>query len=559
MPVFGQQPASQPAGQSAPDPNNQTPPDQPPADDGPKIVQPRLLPGERPPTPEELRKQEIDAHDPLARDPRSKDPHLQDPRQPDTDATEDPNRDLTPRQQAPAPLPGSIADSNLNPTLRNEGPQILENDPNSPDQQYNGPAVLSRSYTLTRPMVPKQVRWSWTVSGGQNYSGGLVTGSSTSTAPTGTVPNSSSYGTSAAFAVQGRHLWKRDQIGLSYTGGYNRYASVTSYNGVNQNLNIDYGHQFSRHLSLNIVESASTITQNGTLTNPLAEPGVSVANINLAASPTVQPFDQVTRQSTTQISVTWQKSARLSFSLSAGLFGVERTGAQLSGDSGYQGQTDMNYRLTRKTTVGVYYSYVTYVFSHHLADSDTNTVGAIYSYALGRSMQIRTRAGISRIENSGLTEVPVDPVIAALTGQAAAIVASYHLSYTSDISGQLIKDFGERRTGSISYAHGVSPGNGQILTSTQQVISATYSMLLFRHYTVSAGIGQTALSATLGAAGNTVSDYITLSLSRTLRHNVATNLGFSYRTYSAAGQANVQPQFVISSGVSWGPGEGKLW
>ncbi len=174
-------------------------------------------------------------------------------------------------------------------------------------------------------------------------------------------------------------------------------------------------------------------------------------------------------------------------------------------------------------------------------------------------MQLRTRAGISRIENSGLTEVPVNPAITALTGQAAAIVATYHLAYTSDVSGQFIKDFGERRTASISYAHGVSPGNGLILTSTQQVISATYSMLLFRHYSVSAVLGQSTLSATLGVAGQTVSDYVSLGVSRSLPHNVGANFGFSYRTYSAAGQPSVQPQFVISSGVSWGPGEGKLW
>lgn len=538
-PGFGQQPP-------------QATPDQTPASDGPKVVDPKLAPGERPPSAQEIRKREIDAYDPLAKDPRTK----------DADSTPDTAQDSAPPPAAPRPLPGSIAESNLPSPNGTEGPQVT-GDAYSLEQQYNGPAVLSRSYTLTRPMVPKQVRWNWTVSAGETYTSGLVTSVtapvSTGATPAGTVPNSASFGTTATFALHGRHLWKRDQIGVNYTGGYNQYASVSSYNGTNQTLNVDYSHAFSRHLQLNLVESASSISQNGTLSNPLAEPGVSVANINLAVSPSVEPLDQTTRQTTTQISLTWQKSARLSFDYSAGVFFVERTGQLLAGDSGYQAQTDVNYRLTRKTTIGAYYSYVTYVFSHHLSDSATDTAGLIYSYALGKSMQLRTRAGVSRIENNGLTEIAVSPSIAALVGQSYGIVDSYRLTYTSDISAQFIKDFGERRTGSLSYAHGVSPGNGTILTSTQQVISANYSMMFLRHYTISFALGQTELEATLGVIGKTVSDYASLSFSRLLPRNVAANVVFSYRTYSETGLASVQPQYVISSGVSWGPGEGRLW
>jgi hypothetical protein len=178
---------------------------------------------------------------------------------------------------------------------------------------------------------------------------------------------------------------------------------------------------------------------------------------------------------------------------------------------------------------------------------------------LGKSIQLRSRVGISRVENKSFTEVAIAPAIAALVGQGFGIVDSYSQRNTSDISGQFIKDFGGRRTANVSYAHGVAPGNGAILTSTQQVVSGSYSMLLLRHYTVSAGFGQSTLTGTLAAYGKTVSDYASLTFSRLLPHNLTANLSLSYRTYSYSLVPNIQPQYVISSTVTWGPGEGKLW
>ena len=548
--VFGQQPGQQP-GQS-----NQTP-DQGPVTDSSKTGPNRSLPGEqRALTPEELRRKQIDVYDPLAKDTTASDP----------DGSQVPNRNA-PQAAGQKPLPGSLAESNSESNLRPEGPQILDGDSYGNGQQYNGPAVLSRSYTLTRPMTAKQVKWSWTVSGGQSYTVGLIAGpvlttsstAASATTTTGTIPSSSSYGALAGFSAHGRHSWKHDEVGVDYAVNYNKYASAYGYNGANQNLSLDYTHFFTAHLELHVVESASILSQNGTLINPLSEPGVSIANVNLAASPTVQPLDSTTRQSTTQVSLTWQKTARLSFNYQASLFGVDRTGTQLTGDSGYEGQTDVNYRLTRKATVGAYYSYVAYVFSHHFSDSDTNTAGLIYSYALGKSIQLRTRVGISRVENTGFTEVAIAPAIAALVGQGFGIVDSYSRHYTSDISGQFLKDFAGKRTASVSYAHGVAPGNGAILTSTQQVVSGSYSMLLLRHYTISAGLGQSTLTATLATTGRTVSDYANLTVSRLLAHNLTANLSFNYRTYSYSNVPSFQPQYVISSTVSWGPGEGKLW
>ena len=96
----------------------------------------------------------------------------------------------------------------------------------------------------------------------------------------------------------------------------------------------------------------------------------------------------------------------------------------LLGVTGQQARGDVNYRLTRKTTIGTYYSFSHYLYPHGFGNSDTNTAGLIYSYAFSRTMQIRLRGGLSRVESLGLQSVEINPVIAALLGQSSGIVDS---------------------------------------------------------------------------------------------------------------------------------------
>ncbi|HKD06583.1 MAG TPA: hypothetical protein VKB79_11840 [Bryobacteraceae bacterium] len=539
--AYGQQP------QSAPDSDSAKPDQKQTEGNGPRVAEPKL-PTENAPalTPEELRRRQVDRYDPLASPP-------EDTRLPEDRSRTAPDDDSpTPVEAPPAPLHGSVAESNLKPVSRDEGPHTADAES---DELYSGPAVLSRTYTLTRPMALRQVGWTWDAGASENFTSGLVGASSTNPA----THTEDSFGTAASFSFRGRHFWQKDQLGVDLNAMYNRYSSAAAYNGSNVVLNLDYAHNFTRRLQLNIVESASVLSQSGTLIEPLTQAGVSPANVNLGASPTLQVFDQSTRQSITQISLTFQKSSRLSFDYQGSLFGVRRDGPGLYGNSGYQAQTDVSYRLTRKTTIGAYYSYLSYVFAHHLSDSDAETAGLIYSYAFNRSMQLRTRGGVARIENKGLIAVPVDPVFAALIGQSSAVISSYHSSYISDISAEFVKDFGRRRTANISYAHGVSPGNGAILTSAQQVISGAFEMSFWRRYTGSISAGRTTLDATLGVSNHYTSDFGSLNFSRTLPHNATANLTFSYRRYTVLGMSGVQPQFIVSTGFTWGPGEGRLW
>jgi hypothetical protein len=258
-----------------------------------------------------------------------------------------------------------------------------------------------------------------------------------------------------------------------------------------------------------------------------------------------------------QVGLTWRKSARLSFSGSGGAFFVTRTGG-LYGNTGYQAQGDVNYRLTRKTTTGVYYSYTGYTFTHRVNVSNMHTVGGIYSYALGKTAQIRLRAGVTRIENEGLRTVTIDPAIAVYLGQSTGIVNSYRLSSTSDVSAEFVKDFGRNRSANVSYVRGVSPGNGLQLTSLQQGFSGNFSMRLFRNYLVNAAGSKTSLSGVSQNNGTYDSQSFGLGVSRPLVHHINADFRVEYRTYNITAAPNLDHQWRVSTGFSWNPGENWL-
>jgi hypothetical protein len=515
---------------------------------------------EQPLTPEQQREKEIRKYDPLYRSNPALDRDDSDRNSSGSGASAaTPQPSAQPSRQETA-LPGSIAAGNQevpdNPR-NNQGPQVLDDADANAVQQYAGPAVLSRSYTLSRPMTPQQIKWSWNMGLNAIYSTGLSTGLVN---PNGTVLYTSAPGESASWGFRGRHFWKRDQLGVAYSGSFNRFDGAERYGGQNENLSADFAHEFSRRLSLHLVQSGMILSQSYSLENPLGNAEVSAANLNLAASPTLQILGTGLRQTATTASLTWQKSARLSFSYGGTFFLTEATGLGLLGMTGMQAQSDMNYRITRKATVGAYYSFSNYVYTGHVEVADSNTFGGIFSYAFNRTVQLRLRGGVTRSENNGLSSIPIDPVIAALIGQSSVVIDSYSLSIFSDISAQLVKDFSRNRTANISYAHGLAPGNGLILSSVQQTISAAYSMRLFRHYTAGLALGQSSISSVSQTIGKYTSDYASLSLSRPYRHGLSGNFSVSYRRFTIEGGPPMpQTQIYLSSGFSWGPGEGRLW
>ena len=428
-----------------------------------------------------------------------------------------------------------------------------------PVQEYNGPAVLSRSYSVSRPLIPRQVKWAESVGVALSYSSGALE----TVNANGTLSSPVLLGTMVNWSISGRHYFRHDQIGVNYTGNYSQYAAgPTGYNGTNNTLAVDYTHFLGRRVSLNVTGVGLILSQNFALDNATVGPDTTVANINLASSPNIQITDYGVKQFSTQIDVTWQKSSRLSFDGGVSYFAVVRDGPGLLGMTGEQGRGDMNYRLTRQMTVGAYYSYSYYLFPTGFGTTDTNTVGGIFSYAFTSTMQVRLRGGVSYVNSREFQRVTIAPEIAVLLGQGSGLVDAYTKIATSDISAQFVKDFRGGKTASVAYAHGISPGNEYFQASQQQSMSATFGMRLFRRYTLQAGVGRdtlTAVGVPLAVLGSYASEYGRISLARTLPRGVSLNFGAEFRHYLVSDSAILENQLRLTSGLTWGPPGGKLW
>lgn len=524
-------------------------------------------------TPEEKRQQEIDRYNPLNPLSPVKKNQPGDPAKP-ANPDDPPRRKSSASDSQAPPIPGSIADSaqpsHLLPPA--DGPVVTSSgdDSSAPERAFNGPAVLSRSYTISRPLEVKTVKWAWSIGSSESWTSGTVNGatsaagsaaagaSAAGASTTGPATNGGSFSAATNFGIGGRHLWRRDQIGLNYSATYSKYFSAAGYSGLNQDLGLDYEHYFSPRLAFNLVENGAILSQNATLRNALATPGVSAANLNLAVSPETQVLDQKTRQSNTSAGLTWQQSARLSFSIGESFFAIDR-GSSLVGTTGLQSQADVNYRWSRTTTVGLYFSYSSYEYTRHVSTSDSASIGLIYSWALNRATQLRLRGGYGRTESLSLTQVAVDPTFAALTGHAAGIVDAYHRSYSTDISAQFVRDLGRRRSMNFSAARGVAPGNGTILTAIQQTLSAGYGQSLFRTWLLNFSAGKSTLLSESQNSGSYSYDFAAVNISHAIPKGPSAVFSATYRRYSVTNMPGLQKQIAVSTGLSWSPGPGKLW
>jgi hypothetical protein len=489
----------------------------------------------RPLTPEQQREQQIRQFDPLDRSAADQ----------DAKENEKAARDEKKDARTDKPLPGSIAASEQD--AQRAGPRVAEGDAtDEPSQEYTGPAVLSRSYSVNRPLIPTELKWTESVGISAIYN------SQATSFTNGGIGSSSPLGESVTWSIAGRHYFHHDQIGFSYNGNFTQYGQGGGLTGLNNSVALNYSHYFSRRLSMNVGLSGAAFSQNYALNNPDVAPETTVANVNLGTSPNIQITDNGVKQVSLQGDFVWQQTTRLSFDGGASYFAVERDTPGLLGMTGRQAHTDVNYRLTRKMTVGAYYSVSSYIYPHGFGTSSVNTVGGIFSYAFSRTLQLRLRGGISSIDSVGFQQIPVAPAFAALLGQASGIVDVSSQSKTSDLSAQIVKDFGHTRSVNVAFAHGVAPGNGYYQTSTQESISAGFSEQFFHKYNFSIGLNYNTLNSITAALGTYKSDGASLSFGRSFSRGLTASVGMFYRHYDVPGLTSLQNDVGISSGISWG-------
>ncbi len=415
--------------------------------------------------------------------------------------------------------------------------------------QYGGPAILSRG-EAPAAMAGPQISFRPFVEVSGIYSTGL---SGVSVDPQGTVPNRSGAGVNVSGGISGSHNWRHTTLGLSFIGGYSHYAGYGKFDSTDVSLLMGLRHQLARHVTLTWSNTFGVFYRDATLLSTLST--AVPFDPNQTYAPTTDFFNNRTISGSSQLGLVIQRSTRLSMSFGGGFFDTNRAAIGLYGLVGETATGDVQYRMSRRTTIGATYGYSHYGFTHLISSSDLQGAAGTLAYQISRWWEFSGYAGFERVETKFVQNVPVDPAVAAIIGITQSSQIIYSVRYVPNISGRLSRTF-HKGVLYMSGGHAITPGNGLFLTSAVTMLSAGYTYTGLRRWSFDANIAyQRAKSI-----GNVIGDYggttAYVSMSRQLIHSIHMVASFSGRKYNSPNFAAYN-QVVYSGtiGLGWTPGD----
>jgi hypothetical protein len=414
--------------------------------------------------------------------------------------------------------------------------------------QYAGPAILSRG-EAPAAMAQPQIDFRPFVELTGVYDTGL---SGVAVNSQGQLGNQASMGLELTAGISGVHSWKHTKIGLDYRGSVRRYVHATNYDSTDQSLMLGIVQRVSRHVSLTLNESAGLFSRNFGL------PGLSQTvpfDPSTTYAPTTDFFDNRAEYLSTQANLVYQKTARLSFSLGGDGFLVRQSSSALYGVTGATAHADVQYRLTRRTTIGANYSYTHFDFIHVLSSTDMHTVSGVFSMRISRWLEFSAEGGMARAETKFIQNVPIDPAIAALIGTPEGTVVLDRIDHFVTGTGRLSRTF-PKGVAYVSGGRGITPGNGLFLTSVMTTAMAGYNYTGLRRWSFGVSGGYQSAESIGNVLGGYGGASGSLSASRQIVHNVHGVVSVSARKYTSANfDLYNRVIYDVRVGVGYSPGD----
>ena len=419
------------------------------------------------------------------------------------------------------------------------------------EQEYGGPAVLSRSTTASISAKGETIKFRPFLSLDGVYDQGMA---GISVTPDGRVESHDLYGAQATAGVYGVHNWKKTVVGLDYRGSYRHYSRKTYFDGSDQILSLLVTHQTSRHTTLSLRESAGTFSRGLGFAGAL-----QLVDPLYATVPQEQLFDSRVYYLGSSADFTYQKSARLSFNMGGDEFVVRYRSNALYGLAASRVRGDVAYRYSRHGTIGVAYDFSHFGFTKSFGGSDLHTIALVHSMRLSRSWEWNLKVGGARVETQAVGRVQLDPAIAAIIGQSVGIQAIHRTNYIPSIHAQLTKTF-RRASISWSYANGVSPGNGIYLTSATQAADVGVRYTGIRKWNFGAMAGYNSFRSLTLTLGGYHSYHAGAGITYRVARHIHLNSRLDGRKYlvdSATGASAVYRRVVYraSIGIAFSPDE----
>lgn len=413
--------------------------------------------------------------------------------------------------------------------------------------QYAGPAILSRGDAPSAlASTPVAFRPYFEFAG--IYDTGLA---GVGVDKQGELATTSAAGIQFAGGISGSHSWRHTTIGLDYRGDINHYDKTTYFDGSDQFLNLGIKHQFSRHVSLNLRESSGLFDHAFNLGGIEQSVPYDPSQTTL---PTTNFFDNRTEYLNTQADLIYQRTSRLSFDFGGSGYINRLRSTSLYGITGANATGDVQYRLTRRITVGADYRYEHYSFTRIFSSTDLHSGTGSFSMRISKTLEFSGYAGFTRSETKFAQTVPVDPAIAALLGIQSAQTVSYSVRYIPNVNGRFSRTV-HNGILYITAGHLVVPGNGLFLTSTETTVNAGYTYTGLRRWSfslVGAYNNGTSFSNINGTYGN---EGGSLNASRQIARSFHAIFAFSgNRFFSSSFSQYNRPLYEVRVGFGWSPG-----
>ena len=418
------------------------------------------------------------------------------------------------------------------------------------DQTYQGPSILSRDKSLIGERGGKLLDFRYYADVTGIFDSGIAP--VTTNAQGSLINVGGTEGVETGFGVVGSRRWKRDRLSLEYKGSYRQYSNNEVVQGLDQFLNLAYSRRLSRRIILDLKDTAGSVSlANGAFSY------LPLTNTDLFAIPSNELFDIRTKFIQSRVDLTWQLTSRLSFGIGGEGFVVRRSSFALAGLDGYDARANVAYRLTRRQTVTGDYGYTYYDFQRAFGHAKLETVSLGYSVGLSRAWDFNLRAGGIRVDSLGITQVALDPAIAAIVGENFANVTFSRVVYAPLGEARMTRRF-NRSSLSLGYSVGASPGNGVYLTSKQTAASLGYSYTGYRRWTFALNSGYTELSA----VGQTLGKYTNLQggtgVTYKVGHETHIEFRYDYRHYTTQNYAYQKDSNRVSLGLAFSPGDTPL-
>jgi hypothetical protein len=367
----------------------------------------------------------------------------------------------------------------------------------------------------------------------------------------GAFPKQGAAGVNANFGVTGSRVYRQSMLTLAYQGGYTHYPRIEFLSNSNHTGVLGVNHAFSRRLQLN--SSNSFGYMNNAFMMGFGFAGYTPPG---ATSPVDEFFNTPIFFANTNQILSYQKSARWSFSGGGGGAIQRRRSSALVGVTTVNALGNTSFRMTRRQTIGVTYSFNQFFFTNQYGGSNVHNLMVEYGAQPTRTVNLSLSVGGARVESQSLRVVQVDPLIAALFGTTSGIEALYRKNYLPTLQAQIA--YTRRQwTFDASAGRTINPGNGIVLTNRNTFVNAglRYST---RKWNAGLMAGYNEMTGIKLDDINFVSYSTTASFGLVLARGISWTSSVSYREFGGDRSAisNAFPnreQYRVSTGIYWSP------